>query len=79
MHCGIRHYMKPPFSIHVNLFILIIDRLELKFTFFLVKDILFTKSGVESMLPTPVVIKNYRAFLTSTSTNSNPNQDSNFI
>jgi hypothetical protein len=68
MHYGIHHYMKPLFLIHVSCFILFCYLF-----YYIILDIVYTQSGTDYMLPTPVVITNYE-----TTTGSFPNKNSKF-
>lgn len=67
MHYGLQHYMKLLFMIHVRFIALLF------LSTYIFLDILFTQSGTDYLLPTPVVIKNYK-----TDTDATPNRNGSF-
>jgi hypothetical protein len=71
MHYGIHHNTKQLSLIHVSYSILFYSILNI--VLYVIKDIVYTQSGSEYMLPIPVVITNYQ-----TTTGSYPNQNSKF-
>ncbi len=66
MHYGILHYTKLLFLIHVS-FILIFFLCSVQLD---IIDIVFTQSGTNYILPTPIVITNYQ-----TASGATPNQN----